>query len=58
LESEKKRLDEAAERGRAVASRREPCLREHQTVPLEVYQAYLDIEGPRDWSEEAQSAPQ
>jgi len=50
--TEKDRLDELAEQVRAVANGQEGRLREHKAVALDVYRAYLDIKGARDWSKE------
>ncbi len=46
------RLNELAEQVRRVASFQERRLREHKNAALAVLQAYRDIKGPRDWTED------
>ncbi len=46
------RLNELAEQVRDVASRQERRLREHKQAALAVLEAYRDVKGPRDWSED------
>ncbi|MFO8079452.1 MAG: hypothetical protein R6V07_04005 [Armatimonadota bacterium] len=46
------RLNELAEQVRDVASRQEQRLREHKAAALAVLEAYREVKGPRDWSED------
>ncbi|MEA3400222.1 MAG: hypothetical protein U9R79_03155 [Armatimonadota bacterium] len=46
------RLNELAEQVRAVASAQEGRLRDHKAAALRVLEAYRDVKGPRDWSED------
>jgi hypothetical protein len=45
-------LNELAEQVRDVASRQEQRLREHKQAALAVLEAYREVKGPRDWSED------
>ncbi len=46
------RLNELAEQVRDVASRQEARLREHKAAALAVLEAYREVKGPRDWSDD------
>ena len=46
------RLNALAEQVRDVASRQEQRLREHKAAALAVLEAYREVKGPRDWSED------
>ena len=50
------RLNELAEQVRDVASRQEQRLREHKEAALAVLEAYHEVKGPRDWSEDEKQA--
>ncbi len=49
---ERERLDQLAEQVRDVASNQEQRLREHKQVAIELFRAYEQVKGPRDWSTE------
>lgn len=46
------RLNDLTEQVRDVASRQEQRLREHKAAALAVLEAYREVKGPRDWSED------
>lgn len=52
------RLNELAEQVRDVASRQEARLREHKAAALALLEAYHEVKGPRDWSDDEQPDPQ
>ena len=50
--SDVERLNALAEQVRDVASRQEARLREHKAAALAVLEAYREVKGPRDWSQD------
>lgn len=50
--AQSERLNELAEQVRDVASRQEARLREHKAAALKLLEAYREVKGPRDWSED------